>query len=143
MNVSNELMITIFLGIIVWLIILTVLVLREKKKKTLLYTDIGKINRLKPAEIYQNLYSYHTENNDLNIKSYKGYYDIIYSPAGSSEFRVVDQTGKVISGSVEVPRHSEIPTRINFDTNDHTSRLILQYKTNNQITLRRIEISLE
>ena len=101
-NFYGKIIFSLIIIILIWLIVLTVYIVEEEKKTTTLYTDIGQLNEIKAATTYEQLYNYHTRNDNLSLKSYKGNYAVTYSPIGSAEFIVENQFGENITSNINI-----------------------------------------
>lgn len=125
---------------LIWLIIITVEITKNKNDTTTLYINNGTNNTISSSNVEKKLYTYYTRNLSTVLKSYKGKFLVTYNPIGSVEFSVTNQTGKNITGNITNSKYENVPTVVEFNSTEPTGILILNYKTNINFTLERLEI---
>lgn len=140
LNIYGGIIFGLLLVILIWLIVLTIIVVDENKQTTTLYINNGANNTIKASSSPKILYTYHTRNTSSILQSYNGKFLVTYSPIGSVNFTVTNQYGKNVTSNINNPEHENLPTEVSFNSTEITDILTLNYSSNNDFNLERLEI---
>jgi hypothetical protein len=140
LNIYGGIIFGLLLVMLIWLIVLTVIIADENKQITTLYINNGANNTMKASSASKILYTYHTRNNNSILQSYSGKFLVTYSPIGSVNFTVTNQYGKNVTSNISNPKHVNLPTEVSFNSTEITDILTLNYSSNDDFDLERLEI---
>jgi hypothetical protein len=88
------------------------------------------------------LYTFYTKNVNETLQKYKGQYVVIMDNSSGVNFRVVDENDNVIGSTVD-RKGAYIGSSIPFNSGDkEISQIILQYTSNQNAIVARVEIEL-
>ena len=140
LNIYGGIIFVLLFIMLIWLIVLTIVVVNESRETKTLYINNGANNTMKASTSSKILYTYHTRNTSSILQSYNGKYLVTYSPNGSVNFTVTNQYGKDITSGINVPEYKNLPTEVTFNSTDPTDIIVLNYTSNNDFNLERLEI---